>query len=204
MKLYFIRHGESEANILREFSNRGLRHGLTEKGRAQATALADQLKSASIAGLFSSPLLRARQTAEILSEALQMPYEVTDALREYDCGVLEGTSTSEGWAIYDRVNQDWLVDHNWESRIEGGESFLDMKARFTPFIEMLLQQRRDSSDIVVLIGHGGLYRCMLPLVLANIDFQFTLTHPISNTGIIIAETGPDGLVCTTWIDEKIA
>ena len=204
MKLYFVRHGESEANILREFSNRGLRHGLTEKGREQATALAEQLKATSIAGLFSSPLLRARQTTEVLSGALQIPYEVTDALREYDCGVLEGTSTAEGWAIYDRVTQDWLVDQNWESRIEGGESFLDMKTRFVPFIDLLLRQHRDSPDVVALIGHGGLYRCILPLVLANIDFQFTLTHPISNTGIIIAESSPDGLVCTTWIDEKIA
>ena len=201
MKLYFIRHGESEANVLREFSNRGLKHPLTEKGQAQATALAERLKDVVIAGLFSSPLLRARQTAEIVSGALQIPYEVTDALREYDCGVLEGTSTAEGWAIYDQVLQDW-VDHNWQSRIEGGESFLDMKARFVPFIESLLQAHQDTSDVIALVGHGGLYRCMLPLLLANIDFQFTLTHPIENTGIIIAETGPDGLVCTTWNDKS--
>src|SRR6476646_8171101 len=43
MKLYFVRHGESEANLLREISNRGTRHGLTAKGRAQATALAQSL-----------------------------------------------------------------------------------------------------------------------------------------------------------------
>lgn len=201
MKLYFIRHGESEANVLHEFSNRGLKHGLTKKGEAQAKTLAEKLKGMSIVGLYSSPLLRARQTAEILSKAVQVPYDVTDALREYDCGVLEGTSTEAGWAIYDRVTQDWLIGRNWESRIEGGESFLDMKARFASFIESLLQEYQDTSDAIALVGHGGLYRCMLPLVLTNIDFQFTMTNPISNTGIIIAETRPDGLICTTWSDK---
>ena len=42
--LYFVRHGESEANLLHEFSNRGLKHGLTDKGRRQAAALVHKLK----------------------------------------------------------------------------------------------------------------------------------------------------------------
>ena len=45
MRIYFARHGESEANILQEFSNRGRKHGLTEKGKRQAERLADNLKS---------------------------------------------------------------------------------------------------------------------------------------------------------------
>ncbi|MBK9055673.1 MAG: histidine phosphatase family protein [Chloroflexi bacterium] len=45
MRFYFVRHGESEANILHEMSNRGWKHGLTEKGREQAAALAYNLHS---------------------------------------------------------------------------------------------------------------------------------------------------------------
>ena len=44
MWIYFVRHGESEANLLNEISNRGLKHGLTERGRAQASALAETLR----------------------------------------------------------------------------------------------------------------------------------------------------------------
>lgn len=92
MKLYFVRHGESEANLLREFSNRGLKHGLTDKGRTQAAELAQKLKETPVTKIFSSPLLRAVQTTEILAASLSKPYQLTGALREYDCGVLEGKS----------------------------------------------------------------------------------------------------------------
>lgn len=81
MKLYFARHGESEANLLHEFSNRGLKHGLTEEGRQQAATLAGKLEGISVAKLFSSPLLRAIQTAQILADEPGVPYEITDALR---------------------------------------------------------------------------------------------------------------------------
>ncbi len=200
MKLYFVRHGESEANLLREFSNRGLKHGLTEKGRAQALELAQNFKGTPASKIFSSPLLRAVQTTEIFAAALGKPYQLTDALREYDCGVLEGKSDAASWALYDHVLQDWLVDHKWESRIEGGESFLDIKARFVPFIEALLETYQDSAEDLILVGHGGLYRCMLPLVLTNVDFQFTLTHHLSNTAYVAAEAGSQGLICLTWDD----
>src|SRR5690242_5572321 len=168
MRLYFIRHGESEANVQHIISNRGLKHGLTGKGRQQVATCADTLKGLSIVKLYSSPLLRARQTAEILGKALGLEYEVAGALCEYDCGVLEGRSDDEAWAMHWAVNRDWFESQKWESRTEGGESFLDIKARFVPFIDQLIA-RRDVSGDVALVGHGGTYISMLPLVMKNID-----------------------------------
>ncbi len=92
MQFYFLRHGESEANVLQVVSNRGMQHPLTGKGREQARALAGSLLPAGIQAIFTSPLLRAVQTAEILAERLGVAFQVTDALAEYDCGALEGTS----------------------------------------------------------------------------------------------------------------
>jgi broad specificity phosphatase PhoE len=203
MKLYFVRHGESEANILWEFSNRGLKHPLTVRGREQAAALVRDLEGISIARLFSSPLLRAVQTAEILSDALGVPYKTTDALREYDCGILEGKSDEASWDLYHAVLSDWIERGQWEARIEQGESFLDMQERFVPFIERLVEEYRDSLDRILLVGHGGLYRCMLPMVLANVDFSFALAHPISNTAYVVATAGAEGLTCLTWCGEIV-
>jgi len=90
MRIYFARHGESQANLLHEISNRGLRHGLTRKGREQAVALAQRLQHRPIAHIYSSPVLRAIETSVILANRLEVDYEITDALREYDCGILEG------------------------------------------------------------------------------------------------------------------
>jgi broad specificity phosphatase PhoE len=97
MRLYFVRHGQSEANVLQVISNRGLEHGLTEPGRAQVSSLARRLAGLPFARLYSSPLLRAVQTAEMLSSELGLPFETKDALREFDCGIIEGKSDTLSW-----------------------------------------------------------------------------------------------------------
>ena len=84
-------------------------------------------------------------------------------------------------------------------RTKEGESFNDMKVRFMPFIEELIAS--DNGD-VVLIGHGALYRFMLPELLTNIDADWAYPHPIGNTAYILAETSPEGLVCVEWCGVK--
>lgn len=195
MKLYFVRHGESEANLLREFSNRGFKHGLTECGLRQAEQLAGELRGTAFAKIYTSPLKRAFQTAEILNRYQDCPLEITDALREFDTGVLEGTSDLAGWDLHNRVLQQWM-DGEWAARIPGGESHLDIQARFLPFIEGLLKSHSDENFL--LVGHGGTTLNMLPLILENIDFDFVRDHHIEHTVPIIAESRPAGLYCIQW------
>jgi broad specificity phosphatase PhoE len=197
MKLYFMRHGESEANVLHEVSNRGHKHGLTLLGRSQAEQLASTLSEIAPSRIFSSPLLRTVQTAEILSAYLSIPFQVTDALREYDCGIIEGRSDAEAWRIWSAGIQACLRG-DWQYRIPEGESLLDIRKRFEPFINLLISTYGATDERIVLVGHGGVYRCMFPLVLSNVDAQFSLTHNIKNTGIIIAESRGDALVCLDW------
>ena len=83
MRLYFVRHGESTANLLWEFSNSGFKHPLTEKGIEQARAVARSLSGLQVEQIYSSPVMRAVQTAQILAESLQAPLEITEALREW-------------------------------------------------------------------------------------------------------------------------
>ncbi len=195
MMLYFVRHGESEANALKVVSNRGYRHGLTERGKRQAAELGDKLKRANTTKILTSPLLRAVETAEILSQALDIRYEVTDALREFDCGIAEGRSDPESWQLHRQVMEDWVQRGHWTARIEGGESFIDLRNRFVPFINRLLESGETASRYI-LVGHGGLYLCLLPLILSNISSAPGLGFP--NTAYVLAKTGPDGLVCVEW------
>lgn len=201
MKLYFVRHGESEANILRVISNRGWIHPLTEKGRQQARDLAVKLKTASITKIYTSPLQRAAQTAEILSQNLGVEFEITDALREFDCGIAEGRTDAEAWRLNAWVNEEWAVHHRWESRIEGGESFLDLRSRFLPLVNDLLQDHAHRPENFILIGHGALYYHMLTQILPNLPVQFEGGFP--NTGYLLVEARPEGLVCLEWCGIKI-
>ena len=66
---------------------------------------------------------------------LAVPVEITDALREFDCGIIEGKSDPQSWQIHIQTRQAWFLHKEWAKRIEGGESFLDIQARFLPFID---------------------------------------------------------------------
>lgn len=198
MDLYFARHGESVANLTREFSNSGSKHPLTPRGIEQARLLADTLASRRISRIYSSPLLRAVQTADIVSQTLQVKVEVTEALREWSVGMLEGTSDEQGWILHRQVQEDWFVHGNLESKIPGGESFVEIRERFVPFIDALVSHRHSTDESLVLVGHGGLYVAMLPLVLRNISFDFTVHAPFPNAAYVLGATRPDGLYCVEW------
>ncbi len=203
MRLYFVRHGESVANVINEISNRGYRHGLTEKGVAQAQALAVRLACEQIGRIYSSPLLRAEQTAQILSDALGIPFEITDALREWDCGIAEGRSDPEAWALHRWVREEWAVHHRWESRIEDGESFLDARARFEPFFHRLVSDSL-AGESVILVGHGSIFINMLPLVLSNVTLEFANSQHFPNTAFVLVEPRPQGAVCLEWCGIEMA
>jgi probable phosphoglycerate mutase len=199
MKLYFTRHGESEANIQHVISNRVSPFGLTELGRRQAQSLAETLSDIPIAAIFSSPVLRAKETADIVSRYFYLPYQVTEALREYDCGYLEGRSDEESWKQHRKYYEDWTVHHDYSSKPTAGESFIDIQNRFLPFIEAL-KHRND--EHILLIGHGGTFHLMLPLVLTNIDSDFVRAHALGHTEAVIAELCDDGFKCLQWGDTR--
>lgn len=95
MALYFLRHGQSEANVAGVFSTRGVR--LTELGRSQARAAADKLLPYGITKIVCSTLERSWETACIVAEVLAFdPADIIrDAyLNEYDMGTLTGTSSA--------------------------------------------------------------------------------------------------------------
>jgi probable phosphoglycerate mutase len=202
MNLYFVRHGESEANTRHIISNRESPFHLTAKGRQQAEALAAKIRDIPFSAIFSSPVLRARETAEILSAALGIPCQVTEALREYDCGILEEKSDEESWGYHNQYYEDWTLRGQYTNKPEGGECFLDIQNRFVPFIENLTQGIEDKNFL--LVGHGGLFTLMLPLVLTNVDHAFSTSQGMGNAEYVLARQESIGLVCVQWGEQVFA
>lgn len=203
MKLYFVRHGESEANILREFSNTGTRHPLTARGVDQALQLARVLQGVKVDFLYSSPVLRALQTAMILGRTWGVEVQVTEALREWDVGIYEGTRGEDGWVIHHQVIQDWMIHHRWDSKMQGGESHLDIRARFLPFIDNLVREFNNTNTTIVLVGHGGLYQAMLPVVFDNISFEQVYQTAFPNTAFALGEDRSGKLHCLEWCGKSM-
>jgi broad specificity phosphatase PhoE len=204
MKLFFARHGESRANVLYEISNRGLKHPLTPTGREQVVSLAQSLQNRKINHIYTSPILRAIETAVIVAHRLGVEYEVNEALREYDMGYLEGRSDEGAWHMWRDLFDAWLSGRA-EQRIKGGESLNEVRDRFVPFINDLIRQFQHTEANVLCIGHGGLFWMMLPVVLINIDTTFIKQRGgFPYTGAIVAEHTPQGLVCVEWSGSPIA
>jgi broad specificity phosphatase PhoE len=198
VKLYFMRHGESIANLTREFSNTGYKHPLTETGVQQARAAADVFRRLAVEKIYSSPVLRAMQTAQILAEKLQVPLETAEALREWNVGVYEGTADSLGWDLHSRVQKEWFVHRKLDSKMPGGESFNEIRGRFVPFIQRLARDGDGTKRSIALVGHGGLYMAMLPVIFTNIDYAFARRNGFPYAGVAVSEPRPDGLYCLSW------
>ncbi len=198
MKIYFIRHGESQANRLHQISNRGLCHGLTRAGREQVLALAGRLANRGITHIYASPVLRAIETGILLADRLNLDYEIVDALREYDCGLLEGRSDEASWQQWHELYTAWTVRRDWGQRLEGGESFFDLRNRFVPFIQTLIDQFGDRDAQVACVSHGGVYRMMLPLLFADLDADLFEQRGLGYAACLVAELRPDGWHCVEW------
>jgi probable phosphoglycerate mutase len=202
MRLIFARHGESEANVLQVISNRDLPHALTDKGRIQAQALAERLAERPVVALYASPILRAQQTARIVADKLDLPVQTRAALREFDCGVMEGQGGLPAWQAHEEIMAAWDAG-DYDRRIEGGECFNEIKARFVPFVQALVEHFSRTDGDMVLISHGSVLQQMLPLVLTNIDRNFTKGYPLGNCVCVVAEPDQGQLRCEEWAEKRL-
>ena len=95
LKIWFIRHAESEANPRRIYANEGDLFPLTANGR-QARAMARRFSSLEIRAVYTSPILRAMQTAEEICKDQEDRDASTPELSEYNMSIYEGTSSLPG------------------------------------------------------------------------------------------------------------
>lgn len=199
MKLYFVRHGESEANVARMFSNKNHeQHPLTATGRQQAEELAEKLRDVKFTAIYSSPMLRARQTAEILNAPHGLNLQRVPALLEHDAGKFEGRADEEAWNEYSKLFETWVLKQDLEARIEGGESFNDMRTRFAPFLQSLVDEYGETDANILLVGHAGIFHALLPLLVSNVSYEFGYKRILSNTAVVIVEVHEGALTCISW------
>jgi len=123
---FLVRHGEAQSNVSDTLSSypEDEKNGLTEKGTAQAHEAAALLKKEKVDFIFTSPLLRAQKTAQILSDTTGAAIVVENRLREIDFGSFQGKSVSEYEAY-------WGSHQGRFTKIseEGRENFHDVKVR---------------------------------------------------------------------------
>lgn len=162
MKLYLIRHGESQGNIDSNayYSCEDWNINLTERGRAQAAEVANTLATCvrHDVKLFYSPYRRAADTAHIIDTGL--------VLNGIYASLVENPLLSERkWGelreISDNVQKDRDQYFDFYYRPSGGESFADLYARVALFFQELRIRNTEDSDVII-VSHGEWIRtaCM--------------------------------------------
>ncbi len=178
-RLLLVRHGENKANLTKEFSHRGVDYPLTPKGRMQAEQTAEYLQRFSVSHVFTSPLLRAKETAEIIAAAIGAPLGVLEAFREVAVGDLEGQPpTKAAWAEHDAIIGAWVAGDG-SVRFPGGENFLELTARVREGYKTILEGR--DGETLVLVAHGGSLGLPLLPLSPGLDRAALRSHP--NCGV---------------------
>lgn len=186
MKVWVIRHGESETN------RDGLWTGwldvqLTEKGREDATKAGKILAGTSFDKIYTSDLRRAKNTAEIAIPGCQ--YEVTPLLREINVGNIAGKPLS---IVRDENNQPRNADGY---AVFGGESYAEFDLRVSGFMKGL--ESLDCEN-VALFAHGGWLRSSMDFVVGMKLPRKTIS--CNNCAIAIYEFNGTAWKLHSWIN----
>ena len=156
--LYVVRHGENPANLNREFSYKLIDYSLTEKGVRQAEETAVYFRDKGIDAIYSSPLKRALETAQIIAAPLGLPVTIVEEFRENNVGDLERDPPTEAaWALHDSIIADWFAGRH-DAIFPGGEDFHSLLRRVkTGLIEILADLGEGpESKRAVIVAHGGI------------------------------------------------
>jgi broad specificity phosphatase PhoE len=177
-----VRHGETDWNRERRFQG----HAdvpLNEAGLAQARELAASLDGERFAAVYTSPLLRASQTAEILAARLGVAAREHASLKEVDVGSWSGFTVTEVEARFPDGFARWA---DWRTTgWEDGESYEQLSERVLSGV--LEVAARHAGDRVLAVTHGGPMRAVLASAL-RLDL-----HEVH------AAVGPLGNCAVAWI-----
>ncbi|MEB3179694.1 MAG: histidine phosphatase family protein [Nostocaceae cyanobacterium] len=195
VRVIIVRHGQSTYNTERRIQGRSDASKLTEKGRSDASIVGSVLGNISLAAIYSSPLKRAQETAQIIHSQLgqnaqQSPVlQADENLREIDLPLWQGMLSSE---VKEKFPEDYRT---WKERphelmmtvptAEGTEEFF-------PVLSLYVQARqfwqevlpRHQGQTILIVAHNGINRALISTAL---DIPATHYHSIqqSNCGISV-------------------
>ena len=143
------RHGQTDWNRQMRFQGRA-DPPLNEQGREQARQLAERLAGERVDVVYSSPLLRARETAEIVAARLAVEVELDEGFMEIDVGSWQGLTRADLEKRSPDALRSWL---NHGPGWEDGESYDELTARIAAALKRIARRRPDQTLLV--ITHGG-------------------------------------------------
>jgi probable phosphoglycerate mutase len=160
-QIIFLRHGQAKNNTERILAGRTEGFPLTETGIKQSEHTAELLKHMNISAIYSSPIERAKHTAEIAGKHNSLDVTIDDRLNELDMGKFTGMPYDEIFKSHGNVfmkfyNGDLEIAHN------GVETFPDVKKRILGIVDYIIEKHSDEN--VLLVTHMDPIKAMLSTI----------------------------------------
>ncbi|GAA4544611.1 histidine phosphatase family protein [Pseudonocardia xishanensis] len=194
LRLVLLRHGQTDANVAKALDTVPPGSPLNEIGRGQAVAVAELLADWPVRAVHASRAIRARQTAEPVAKMHGLAVTVVDGVHEIFVGELEGRSDKPARREFDDVYDAWWGG-DLARALPGGESALDLRARYLPAVERIVAQAERAhgpGGAVVLVSHGAAIR----LAAAALIGDTAETRYVPNTGRVVLRR--DRSIETGW------
>ncbi|MEK6975419.1 MAG: histidine phosphatase family protein [Candidatus Thermoplasmatota archaeon] len=165
--IWVLRHGQTTANAQEVIQGPRIDAPLSDLGVRQAASLGDALAGQPIEAVYSSPLVRARDTAEALvrrhqrydaSAKGQLAVQVVPELYEMDYGAFVGRNYTEIRDEMDQVLDAWRMGFV-DQPFPGGESATLAQHRIRPFAKRIVEAARDRQ--VAVVAHGRINRVLI-------------------------------------------
>jgi broad specificity phosphatase PhoE len=177
MKIFLIRHGETDHNINR-ITQGHLNIELNKNGIEQAKSIAERLKLEKFDIIYSSDLIRAKVTAENIHKYQSCDIIFDKRLRERNFGIFQGNKS---------ISNDWdkLEGEFWEKKPVGGESILEHIEKVKDFYYEYIYDD-DINNKIAIVAHGGTIRAFLKILL-DINIKDVIIEKPANTSLYVFE-----------------
>jgi broad specificity phosphatase PhoE len=178
-KVFVVRHAQTDWNAQGILQGPRIDSGLSADGRRQAAALARSLRDEDLHVIYSSPMQRARETAQAIADALPdaPAVQVVPELYEMDYGIFVGQSVAEVRSQVEQVLDAWKMGFVDEA-FPGGESAVLAQHRIRPFATRL----RAAPAPTCVVGHGRINRILLATLLEQ-GLQHLEEFPQANANV---------------------
>lgn len=200
MRLYLVRHGQTASNVGGYLDTTVPGAPLNDLGRQQAGLLVDALDGLPLEAIYASTQQRAQQTAAPLAASRGLDVLVREGLREIAAGELEMRNDEEAVRTYFR-GFGAFAGGDLEASMPGGETGAGVLGRFDAVVREIASRGLEAAAIV---SHGAMLRTWSGYHCSNLDVDFVLRNPLTNTGVVVVDGDPEsGWRADTWIGEPV-
>lgn len=195
--LYIVRHCQSTGNIDGRFQGR-FDADVSPAGEQQLELLSLRFRNVGLDAVYTSPLIRARKTAEAVNRFHHLPVQEMDGLLELDVGDMENMKLSEIGEKYPDVAKNWDQSPDL-CEFPGGETMKEAYARVNAALDEIIE--KNPGKTVFLATHGGVIRNLYARVCSGTPEGVRQSAVFGNTGVSVLEA-EDGKLSFKLVNDQ--